>query len=427
MTEKSAARRAGRVLQKFPRLHAMAKAAYFQANWLVRPDRSATSSTAAGYEIISPAEWAGAAEPDGHTFFGYYDKSPWSPGGTHFLLHALTRPHLSEDVAIIVLDASAHEYRVISRSSAWNFQQGSMTQWIRWDNSDAVAFNTIVADRPVTRILTADGVERAVLERPIQCSTKDGGCVASVSLERLSLFRPEYGYSRLRPGALPPLDQDGLFLLDTRSGVWILRVTLRQLVEHEPLREFAASEHWLNHVAFSPAGARLVFLHRWGDRRHQRSRLYVLDLEAGGPRLLLDGGLVSHYCWLDERVLLCYCESDAGYRYHTIDTQEARILPVTPPAIAALADGHPGFCAQTGQIVTDTYPGKHGRQRLLVLDKELRTATEVAAVAHPPGFRGASRCDLHPRWHPDGSAISFDSVMGDIRRSWIVRKAAHDD
>lgn len=427
MTERSAARRAGRVLQKYPRLHAMAKSAYFQANWLLRPNRSATRSTAPGYEIISPAKWAGVAEQDGHTFFGYYDKSPWSPDGTHFLLHVLDRPHLSEDISILVFQAQAHECRQIARSAAWNFQQGSMTQWIRWGDTDAVAFNAFAAGRPVTRILTVDGVERAVLERPIQCSTKDGGCIASVSFDRLSLFRPEYGYSRLRPNALPPLDQDGLFLLDARNGVWALRVPLRQLVEHKPIPEFATSEHWLNHVAFSPSGKRLVFLHRWGNRRHQSSRLYVFELDADRPRLLIDGDLVSHYCWLDDRVLLCFCESDVGYRYHTIDTQEGRILPVTSPAIAALTDGHPGFCAQTGQIVTDTYPSKHGRQRLLVLDKELRTATEVAVVAHPPGFRGASRCDLHPRWSPDGSAISFDSVMGGIRRSWIVRKAANDD
>lgn len=426
MTERSAARRAGRVLQKFPRVHAMAKAAYYQANWILRPDRSAESSTAPGYEIISPATWAGAAELGAHTFFGYYDKSPWSPDGTRFLLHALERPRLSEDVSILVLDAGTHECKSIAQSPAWNFQQGAMTQWIRWDSDDAVAFNTLVADRPATRILTADGVERAVLERPIQCSTKDGGCVASVSFDRLTLFRPEYGYSRLRPASLPPLHHDGLYLLDTRSGVGTLRLTLQQLVEHEPLPEFATSEHWLNHVAFSPAGRRLVFLHRWGDRRHQKSRLYVLDLDADRPQLLLDGGLVSHYCWLDERVLLCYCESDAGYRYHTIDTQERRTLPVPSPAIEVLTDGHPGFCAQSGQIVTDTYPSKHGRQRLLVLDKEMLTSSEVATVAHPPHFRGASRCDLHPRWHPDGSAISFDSVMGGIRRSWIVRKVFHD-
>lgn len=426
MTERSAARRAGRILQKFPQIHAMAKAAYFQANWILRPDRAVESTTAPGYEIISPAEWAGTPEPGGHTFFGYYDKSPWSPDGTRFLLHSLDRPRLSEDISILVMDANAHECRSIARSTAWNFQQGAMTQWIRWDNSDAVAFSALVAGRPVTRILTADGVERAVLERSIQCSTKDGGCVASVSFERLSLFRPEYGYSRLRPGSLPPLDQDGLFLLDTRSSAWALRVTLRHVVGYEPIPEFATSEHWLNHVAFSPGGKRLVFLHRWGDRRHQRSRLYVLELDADRPRLLLDGGLVSHYCWLDERALLCFCESDAGYRYHTIDTHEGRVLPVTSPAIAALTDGHPGFCARNGQIVTDTYPSKHGRQRLLILDKELQTATEVAAVAHPPDFRGASRCDLHPRWSPDGCAISLDSVMGGVRRSWIVRKVVHD-
>lgn len=427
MNDQSIARRAGRVLENYPQLHALVKAVYFHANWALRPQSSLINSTMPGYEIISPAQWAGTPEPAGHLFFGYYDKSPWSPDGTRFLLHSLGRPRHSEDISVLVLDASSHDCRTVARSSAWNYQQGSLTQWIRWQGVDAVALNDITGGQLVTRIVSTDGNELAKLERPIQCSTRDGDIVASISLARLSVYRPEYGYSRLRPGPLPSLEHDGLFLLSAGTGTWSLRVSLDQLVSHQPLTEFATSAHWLNHVAFAPGGSRLVFLHRWGDRRRQRSRLYLLDLDSAEPRLLLDGGLVSHYCWLDDRVLLCYCESSAGYRYHLINTCDLTVKPVETPTIAALSDGHPSFCPNTGQIVTDTYPNRYGQQQLLVFHRNLAAATTAATVTHPPKFRGAARCDLHPRWHQDGRAVSFDSVMNGRRRSWILRTVVHED
>lgn len=426
MTDKSIARRAGRALEHFPQLHALAKTAYFHLNWQLRPERSIMSTTVPGYEILSPAAWAGTPEPPGENFFGYYDKSPWSPDGTQFLLHALAHARQSGEISILVLDVHARTCQEIARSSAWNYQQGSMIQWIRWRGRVAVAFNDLVSGRPVTRILSPEGANLAELDRPIQCSTADGRFIASISVARLSAFRPEYGYERLRNAPLHSIDHDGLFLLDTSTETWSLRLTLRQLIEHASLPEFSVSAHWLNHVAFAPDGGPLVFLHRWGDSRRQKSRLYAVDLETGAPNLLLDGGLVSHYCWLDAHTLLCYCESAAGYRYHVIDVREQFVRPVAAPSIAGLTDGHPSFCPKTGLVITDTYPNKHGRQQLILMERDLQTARTVATITHPPGFRGSTRCDLHPRWHPDGDAASFDSVMNGSRRSWILRRINHD-
>jgi dipeptidyl aminopeptidase/acylaminoacyl peptidase len=35
-------------------------------------------------------------------------------------------------------------------------------------------------------------------------------------------------------------------------------------------------------------------------------------------------------------------------------------------------------------------------------------------------FRGDIRCDLHPRWSPDGSTVSFDSVHEGDRQIYLV-------
>ena len=35
-------------------------------------------------------------------------------------------------------------------------------------------------------------------------------------------------------------------------------------------------------------------------------------------------------------------------------------------------------------------------------------------------FVGDIRCDLHPRWSPDGQAVTFDSVHGGTRQIYVV-------
>jgi hypothetical protein len=39
----------------------------------------------------------------------------------------------------------------------------------------------------------------------------------------------------------------------------------------------------------------------------------------------------------------------------------------------------------------------------------------------PPEYRGESRCDLHPRYRPDGRSIVVDSVHGgDGRQMYLI-------
>jgi hypothetical protein len=426
MTNQSTARLAGNYLRNFPQLHAFAKRAYLAANWAIRPQRSFVHKIATGYRLQSPAEWAGVAEHQGQTFFGYYDKSPWSTDGRRFLVHASEAKSKPERISIVLYDASTHERRTIASSAAWNLQQGAMLQWLQWGDFEAIAFNDFLDGRLICRIISTTGAELHRMTRPVQSVSPDGRIFASINYDRLTSFRPEYGYQRLSNESLPPSENDGLFLLNTDSGVYELRISISELMSTAPRSAFHHATHWINHVAFSPQGDRLVFLHRWGNRRHQSSRLYVLHIPTNTITLVLDGGLISHYCWLDNTRLFCYCESDSGYRYHYIDATTASALPHPAPEISNLSDGHPSFSAANGMVVTDTYPDKFGVQRLACIEPTTGAINQVASVVHPPVFHGVNRCDLHPRWHPLGTAISFDSVMTGTRRCWILQKAIND-
>ena len=39
---------------------------------------------------------------------------------------------------------------------------------------------------------------------------------------------------------------------------------------------------------------------------------------------------------------------------------------------------------------------------------------------HAGGLKGPVRCDLHPRWSPDGRRVCFDSVHGGTRQMYVM-------
>jgi len=100
--------------------------------------------------------------PPGNHFYGYFDMSPWNPAMTQHLALETTfhdrRPDAgdSAEVGLVALDSGA--FTPYARTTAFNFQQGSMLRWIDvgygeeftyndWDNGTLVARAT----NPVTR------------------------------------------------------------------------------------------------------------------------------------------------------------------------------------------------------------------------------------------------------------------------------------
>ncbi len=409
------------VLRRQPRLHGFAKRSYQSLNWLLRPDRTFVHALAPGLELVSPETWAGAPQWEGEHFFGYFDKSPWSADGRRFLLHGRGDAGRRGEVSILVLDAMAHERRIAATSAAWNYQQGAMLQWISIAGEEYVVFNDFDGDQLIARIITTAGEAVSRLPLPVQAIAPDGTTVAAFNSNRLTIHRPEYGYARLGANLPTTSEDDGVFLIDVATGRATRRVDLAGLSRRESRASMSGADHWLNHGLFSPDGRRLLFMHRWGSGGRQTSRLYVLDLDTDACDILIDEGLVSHYNWIDNRRIICYFRGPLGSRYYIIDTATAAAAPLGSDELTGLGDGHPTVAVTGDVIATDTYPDRHGIQRLVTFTLADPTLRHLGSFVHPPRFREANRCDLHPRWHPAGGLISFDSVMTGGRRCWILR------
>lgn len=411
-------RRLAAALDSAPRLRALLRSAYRRANYLVTGGRGqdVRLHAQAALERIAGGRDPGSEE----CFHGYFGLQPWDRTGRRYLFHRWS-PR-ARDVEICVREPSPGSVTVVGRSSAWNFQQGSLAHWLPAGDAESIVFNDVVDRRLVCRILSPGAPERRI-DWPVQALHPGGEEALSLNYRRLARLRAEYGYApdvdNFDPDA--PLDADGLWRVDLRMGTATLVVPLAALASRSPRPEMEGALHKLNHAVYSPLGSRIAFLHRWLGPRGKFSRLYASDPDGRTLRLLLDHRVVSHYAWRDERTLLVWGRTpDDGDCYSLIDVETGSLAALASPALRAFGDGHPSYSPDRRWIVTDTYPNRARLQRLLLVRSSDLALVEVGTFRAPWAYDGPVRCDLHPRWSQDGLRLSIDSAHEGRRATYAV-------
>ncbi|MFC6752977.1 TolB family protein [Halorubrum tibetense] len=401
-------RRIAAVLQRFPGLKRRLKEVYQRVNYYAYADRDFEYAVADDATLSTVSDRYGAEPTDRDRFFGYFDVHPWTASMDGFLLH-----EVSGDAVDIRLYRDG-DHTTLGTSLAWNLQQGSRTQW--HPAAESVLYNDRESDRLVAREVYSDGETAATYDRPIQALHPDGTEFLSLNYDRLDRNRPDYGYGR-DPRSLPDPESDGLWRVEMDSADDELLVSLQSLIDRSETTA-PPEAHYLNHALYDPTGERFVFLHRWNGDEGRVSRLYVADRD-GNCRVVMDDTVVSHYCWLSDSELFVWGRTAAhGDGYHVLDVDTGDTEYVG--ALDDYGDGHPSLSPDGRYIVTDTYPDRERKRRLLLYDRETEDVTELGRFFEPLRFTGETRCDLHPRWSPDGTAISFDSAHTGRRDSYIL-------
>lgn len=409
-------RNLAKALDKFPQLKQTAKSTYQYLNYWYYGDRKFKFSLHPEVALSTPQQWANSHSKEEGIFFGYYDKSPWSPDMSKLVYHRLK----GRSVEIIVCDGKNHSINPITESRAWSSQQGSMLQWL--PQGEAVLFNDAAAGKLVTRIIDLQAQKETILPFPIQTLHPDGNQALSLNYKRLDLLRPEYGYSVPVTNLSSDLSysEDGIWHIDFASKQIELVVTLQSLIENQPRSEMANAQHKVNHIMYSPEGSKYVFMHRWLGTEGKYSRLYVAD-EQNNLTLLLDDKMVSHYSWQDPTHLLAWARTEAkGDRYYLIDVTTGEKQVIGKGVLDIYGDGHPSFSPDRRWILTDTYPDKARQQHLLLYEIATGEVTEIASFLAPLKYSAGARCDLHPRWSPDGNWVSVDATHEGHRMSYLL-------
>lgn len=361
-------------------------------------------------------EWAGVCDdPVDRTedFFGYYDKSPWTSDMKRILMHRILT---GGQVEIVVLDRYLKKARIIGKTSAWNYQQGSMAQWLPGSAGEKVIFNDVRANCLVARIVSVDRLEE-VCPMPIQAIHPNGREALTLNYSRLHQVQPEYAYDVKVENFVSSqsLDKDGIWLVELDSGKTKLILSFSDLIKYQPDNGMKDSFHAINHIFYSTTGRRFAFLHRWNGKAGRFSRFFTASEDGTGLQLISEGRRVSHYTWFNDKEILLWC---GGYHLINILTGERQVLG--KGVLDPFGDGHPSFSPDRRWILTDTYADRARERRLLLYEMDSGRVIEVGRFYAPWKFYGLNRCDLHPRWSPDGRAISIDSVHEGYRKSYVI-------
>lgn len=408
-----------RALRSSPAAYRAARGGYRLARFVFAGGLGARAAAAGGVRLLTPHAWAGIDDDGASYFFGYHHQSPWSPDGSAALLH---RVGGDGRVELVLLDRERAQMRVLAPVRAWNRQLGSMACWISRGHEACVIHNELRDSALGCVIRSASGRELARLDRPLNALRPDGGEILSVNYPALDEIGCEYGYA-LDAANMPrrpdPRD-DGLWRVPTDGGAAQLCISTAAAAALCGADLADGGVHFLNHGLYSPDGGRFVCIFRSIGPEGRLSRLLFHD---GEKAAMLMGGeyAVSHFCWLDgRRVLVTSGQPCAdGLCYHVLDTETGRIAPSGVAGFESLGDGHPGLRAD-GVGVTDTYPGAHRRQSLVLFGWPGGNTRTACRLYSPWRFEGARRCDLHPRLHPFDNMVCVDSAHTGRRRAWFV-------
>ena len=375
--------------------------------------------------IISPAN-------DGyHYFFGYYDLQPLDSSGRMHLAHRVgfmdRLPEAGDVAELGAIDLDSGEFVKYADTTAWNFQQGAMLRRIFddrhiiynvRDDSFPSGFGAEIRD-------IATGETRR-LPAPIADLSRDGSHALSVNFSRIFDFRPGYGYAG-RPDPFRDVnapETDGVFLMDVASGSVELIADYARIRREFPQPPYSDGKLMVNHITFNPSGTKFLFLLRnfpLPGENGWKTQLIVSDLE-GNMRLITDYCLNSHYYWKNDREILIFSSGGFGEKTNGLwlmdaENGERTLLSGDNPTF----DIHCIYSPDGRYIIGDSYPStsaardftpkEAGATRSLwLIDTATGRMTEPVRVKTVIPSIIDIRCDLHVRWSPDGSFVTFDST-----------------
>lgn len=360
-------------------------------------------------------------KPPGHHWFGYYDKLQFDPAGRYALGMRVDFEHRSpraDDVIRIgmVDTEDGDRWLDLGESRAWNWQQGSMLQWIP-GSKEEVAWNDAEGGGFVTRILNVKTGKKRTLPAPFYTLSPDGKEAVAPDFRRLNDCRPGYGYAGIpdpNKDNLVPEDA-GIWRMDLKSGKSRLIISFADAARIPyPGGYSNGAKHWFNHLLYNTDGTRFIFLHRWrGDREKAgfSTRMFTASREGKDLFILDPHGQTSHFIWRDPQHVLAWAwHPSRQLKFYLYKDKTEQVEAVGPDVMTV--NGHCTYLPGGKYILNDTYPDKGRNQNVYLYEIATGKRIPLGSFHSPAEYTGEWRCDTHPRYSPDGKKVVIDSPHG---------------
>jgi hypothetical protein len=191
-----------------------------------------------------------------------------------------------------------------------------------------------------------------------------------------------------------------------------------------PHADFSGVKHYFNHLLISPDGSRFIFLHRWRGERGQgrsfRTRMFTANPDGTALYVLDPYGETSHFIWRDPEHVLAWANHPShGRKFYLYRDKTEQVEVVAPEAMPV--NGHCTYLPGNRWILNDTYPDKQRLQHPYLYKLATGGLVPLGHFHSPPEYTGEWRCDLHPRFSPDGRSVVIDSPhQGNGRQLYLI-------
>ncbi|MCA9058008.1 MAG: hypothetical protein KDA85_05895 [Planctomycetaceae bacterium] len=362
-----------------------------------------------------------------HHWFGYYDKLQFDPTSRYVLGMEVPFEHRSprpdDEIQIGMVDLEDDDRWIsLGQSTAWNWQQGCMLQWLPGSDS-TVLWNDRGQTDYVCHLLDVKTGELRTVPSAVYCVSPDGRTAVTPDFRRIADVRPGYGYNGFPdPFAAELAPQDtGIFRVDLATGERTLIISLAQIAElgeipnHKP-----GIKHYFNHLLFSPDGNRFIALHRWQYPDGSRlTRLITARPDGTDIRIVIPNGYASHFIWRDSQHILSqsrhFCDNPNWGDFLFEDRENGHVEEIGHDVLDS--GGHLSYLPGGEWILNDTYPkGAERLQTPHLYHVASSRRIDLGSFHLPAEYTGEWRVDTHPRFSPNSRYVCIDAPSGNEGR-----------
>jgi hypothetical protein len=375
-----------------------------------------------GYVLKSDFKVYEVDYSDSESFFGYYDKSPENQDGSkliYFRTNYNTKklPSQGHCIEVVLKCLETNTFVVVDKTYAYNWQQGAKMMWL---SNDKFIYNVFSETEEIykSKIYDTENKTYHNIDFPIyDCFNED--LAYTLNYERLMDLRPDYGYRNILPNIdYSDYSNDGIYKLSLKNNTKELIISIDQLMDLKQVISMLGAKHKVNHIMVSPKGTKLMFMHRWMSKSGKRyDRLLVSNYNGTELKIISDNEMVSHCCWQDENTIIGFLRNNDKDGYYKINLMNNKITEL-PRELASFGDGHPTII--NNKMLLDTYPDRSRMKGLYVYNFDKNKMNIIAEFFESLEYYNETRCDLHPRFSKDNSAIYVDSVHSGKRKLFKI-------
>ena len=381
--------------------------------------------------------------PHDHFFANYFGINAWSRDNRYLLvLETDFKDKLPDGrpCTLGVTDtADGNRFIPVTTTRCWNFQEAAMAHWLPW-SEDTFVFNDLRDGKFCAVVMNWKTKAERVIPYPVSAVSEDGELAISINYARLFITRPDYGYSgdgqNPRKGVVFPED-DGLWRVNLRTGEAKLIVTTAALKDQVP-KVGPTGMSYLCHTVVSKDFKRIYFLSRSVEESMEGVKKFkgvnwlttAFTCNADGSnirRCFPDGWGSSHFNWKpnlsehDAATMIVTCKWQNQVYTHVEFTvgDEEKAHQVGGDIMNF--DGHCIYTPDGNFISGDGYYNKQGYRHWKMVRLADNAVKDIGDFWTPELYRDIyCRCDLHPRWRPDGKQIGFNSVHEGSRQVYVM-------